>query len=207
MARTPAIERKSVTVHGIAMAYLEAGAGDPIVFLHGNPTSSHLWRNVIPHLAESGRCVAPDLIGMGDSGKLADSGPGRYRLVEHLRFLDGFLSAFAFARPVTLVVHDWGGPLGFDWARRHARAVRGIAYMETIVRAFEWSDWRAEARPRIERLRSPEGERMVLEENFFLEDMLPNALMNPLSDADLAAYRRPYLEPRRGPATDARLAA
>jgi haloalkane dehalogenase len=195
MTRTQAIERKSVIVHELAMAYLEAGAGDPIVFLHGNPTSSHLWRNVIPHLADLARCVAPYLIGMGNSDKLADSGPGRYRLVEHLRFLDGFLDAMAFERPVTLVLHDWGGPLGFDWARRHRDAVRGIAYMETIVRTFEWSDWRPEARPRIERLRSPEGERMMLEENFFLEDMLPNALIDPLSEADLAAYRRPYLEP------------
>jgi len=109
MARPPAIERKSVIVHGLAMAYLEAGAGDPIVLLQGNPTSSHLWRNVIPHLAGLARCLAPDLIGMGDSDKLADSGPGRYRLVEHRRFLDGFLDAMTFERPVTLVVHDWAG--------------------------------------------------------------------------------------------------
>jgi haloalkane dehalogenase len=121
--------KKSASVRGRRMAYVEVGRGDPIVFLHGNPTSSYLWRNVIPHLAERGRCIAPDLMGMGDSEKLPDSGPGRYRFVEHRQYLDDLLAALGVHERVTLVVHDWGSALGFDWANRHRAAVRGIAYM------------------------------------------------------------------------------
>src|SRR5437762_10848233 len=125
---------RDVQVHGARMAYIDEGSGDPIVFLHGNPTSSYLWRNIIPHVQELGRCIAPDLIGMGDSEKLSDSGPGSYTFVEHRRHLDALLEMLGVYQRVTLVVHDWGSALGFDWANRHRDAVRGIAYMEAIVK-------------------------------------------------------------------------
>ncbi len=128
-------------VLGSEMAYVEVGEGDPIVLLHGNPTSSYLWRNVLPHLQPLGRCIAPDLIGMGDSDKLPDSGPGSYRFVEHRRYLDALLEALDVRERVTLVIHDWGSALGFDWANRHREAVKGIAYMEAIVGPQDWDHW------------------------------------------------------------------
>jgi haloalkane dehalogenase len=127
-------------IEGRTMAYVEAGEGDPIVFLHGNPTSSYLWRNVIPHLAGLGHCLAPDLIGMGDSDKLPDSGPHSYTFVEHHRSLDALLNALGVRRRVTLVVHEWGSALGFDWANRHRDAVRGMAYLEALVAPTTVSD-------------------------------------------------------------------
>src|SRR5262249_7248221 len=139
-------EKRRARVLGKSMAYVEVGRGDPIVFLHGNPTSSYLWRNVIPHLEHLGRCIAPDLIGMGDSEKLEPSGPERYRFVEHRRYLDALLDELGVTAAVTLVVHDWGSALGFDWAHRHPAAVRGIAYMEAIVRPLTWSEWPEAAR-------------------------------------------------------------
>ena len=139
------------------MAYIEVGSGDPIVFLHGNPTSSYLWRNVMPHLAGLGRLIAPDLIGMGDSAKLPDSGPGRYTFAEHRRYLDALLAALAVDAGVTLVVHDWGSALGFDWANRHRDAIKGIAYMEAIVRPITWDDWPAASRGVFEGFRPAKG--------------------------------------------------
>ena len=135
------LEKNVVNVHGKAMAYVERGSGDPILFLHGNPTSSYLWRNIMPHLESQGRCLAPDLIGMGSSEKLDDSGPDRYRLVEHRHYLDGFLDALGVSERVTFVIHDWGSALGFDWANRHRDSVLGIAYMEAIVRPMTWEEW------------------------------------------------------------------
>ena len=192
------IEKKRAAIHGASMAYVEAGAGDAIVFLHGNPTSSYLWRNVIPHLESVGRCIAPDLIGMGDSDKLEPSGPDRYRFVEHRRFLDGLLDALGVVEKVVFVVHDWGAALGFDWARRHPDAVKGIAYMEGIVGPMEWDDFPDQIRPLFEALRSPAGEKMVLEENIFVEQVLPGAVLRNLSAAEMAVYRRPYMEPGEG---------
>src|SRR4030081_2948529 len=150
-------------VFGREMAYVEVGAGDPIVLLHGNPTSSYIWRNVLPHLQPRGRCIAPDLIGMGDSDKLPDSGPGSYRFVEHRRYLDALLDRLGVHERVTLVVHDWGSALGFDWANRHRAAAKGIAYMEAITQPRTWSEFRADFRSFFEALRSPAGETMVLE--------------------------------------------
>src|SRR5579859_5940764 len=158
-------EKRVVEVLGRRMAYVEVGVGDPIVFLHGNPTSSYLWRNVIPHLESLGRCLAPDLIGMGDSDKLPDSGPGSYRFVEHRRYLDALLNELGVAERVTLVVHDWGSALGFDWANRHRDAVVGIAYMEAIVRPLTWSEWPEAARRVFQGFRSLAGEDMVLDKN------------------------------------------
>jgi haloalkane dehalogenase len=181
------------------MAYVEVGQGDPIVFLHGNPTSSFLWRNVIPHLEPFGRCIAPDLIGMGDSDKLPDSGPASYRFVEQRRYLDALLETLDVRERVTLVIHDWGSGLGFDWANRHRDAVRGIAYMEAIVGPQGWDHWdNMNMRPLLEALRSEAGEAMVLQENFFIEKILPGAILRTLSTEEMTEYRRPFAEPGEG---------
>jgi haloalkane dehalogenase len=185
-------------VLGKKMAYVEAGTGDPIVFLHGNPTSSYLWRNIIPHVEPLGRCLAPDLIGMGDSDKLDGAGPGSYRFREHRRYLDALLETLGVGERVTLVVHDWGSALGFDWANRNRDAVRGVAYMEALVRPVTWDEWPAAARPVFEGFRSPAGEDMVLEKNVFLERVLPGSVLRELTDAEMEVYRRPYLEPGEG---------
>ena len=177
------------------MAYVDVGAGDSIVFLHGNPTSSYLWRNIIPHMQELGRCIAPDLIGMGDSEKLSDSGPGSYTFVEHRRYLDALLEMLGVYRRVTLVVHDWGSALGFDWANRHRDAVRGIAYMEAIVKPGAWSDMQEPIRQTFQALRSPAGEQMVLEKNYFVEVLLPGAILRGLTEEEMTHYRRPFAKP------------
>src|SRR5438128_3556521 len=173
------------------MAYVEVGVGAPLVLLHGNPTSSYLWRNVIPLLQGSGRCLAPDLIGMGRSGKAAG---GAYRFADHARYLDAWFEALAL-RDVTLVVHDWGSALGFDWARRHPDRVAGLVYMEAIVRPVTWAEWPEAARKIFQTLRSPAGEEVVLQKNVFVERILPASVMRGLTEAEMAVYRRTYLEP------------
>ena len=186
-------------VLGREMAYVEVGDGDPIVLLHGNPTSSYLWRNVLPHLQSRGRCIAPDLIGMGDSDKLPDSGPGSYRFVEHRRYLDALLEALNVRDRLTFVIHDWGSALGFDWANRHPKAVKGIAYMEAIVVPQRWDHWdKFNMRPALQGLRSEAGETMVLRDNFFVEQILPKAILRTLSAEEMAQYRRPFAEPGEG---------
>jgi haloalkane dehalogenase len=192
----PAAElpKKRVQVHGRTMAYVEQGAGDPIVFLHGNPTSSYLWRNVIRHVHGLGRCIAPDLIGMGDSDKLEPSGPGRYRFVEHRHHLDGLLDALGIGGRVVIVGHDWGSALGFDWARRHEGAIRGIAYMEAIARPLAWDEWPEPIRRLFQGFRSDAGEEMVLERNLFVERVLPGSILRQLTPQEMAVYRRPYTE-------------
>jgi haloalkane dehalogenase len=184
-----------VSVNGKKMAYVESGEGDPIVLLHGNPTSSYLWRNVIPHLEGSGRCIAPDLIGMGDSEKLDAPGPGSYRFVEHREYVDGLLDALGVSSRVTFVVHDWGSALGFDWANRHRDAVKGIAYMEAIVQPLTWAQWPDAATQIFQALRSPAGEEIVLENNVFVERILPGSVLRGLTDEEMKVYRRPYTEP------------
>ena len=184
--------RKSAPVLDSHMAYVEVGVGDPIVFLHGNPTSSYLWRNVIPHLASLGRCLAPDLIGMGESGtSTSDS----YRFVDHRRYLDAWLDEVGVTRDVTLVIHDWGSALGFDWARRHPEAIRGIAYMEAIVRPLKWDEWPEAARGIFQAMRSGAGEEIVLQKNVFVERILPSAVLRKLTEEEMAEYRRRYVEP------------
>lgn len=186
-------------VLGIEMAYVEIGEGDPIVLLHGNPTSSYLWRNVLPYLQPRSRCIAPDLIGMGDSDKLPDSGPGSYRFVEQRRYLDALLEALDVHDRVTLVVHDWGSALGFDWANRHREAVKGIAYMEAIVRPQAWDHWdKMGQRSLLQALRSEAGEEMILRDNLFIEQVLPHAILRTLSAEEMAEYRRPFVEPGEG---------
>ena len=186
-------------VLGSEMAYVEVGEGDPIVLLHGNPTSSYLWRNVLPHLQPLGRCIAPDLIGMGDSDKLPNSGPGSYRFVEHRRYLDALLEALDVRERVTLVIHDWGSALGFDWANRNREAVKGIAYMEAILVPQRWDHWdKFNMRAALQGVRSEAGETMVLRDNFFVEQILPKAILRTLSAEEMAQYRQPFAEPGEG---------
>jgi haloalkane dehalogenase len=184
--------RKRVSVLDTEMAYVEAGgAGDPIVFLHGNPTSSYLWRNIIPHVAELHRCLAPDLVGMGDSGKAPG---GTYRFVDHARYLDAWFEALGLSRNVVLVVHDWGSALGFHWARRHPERMKGVAYMEAIVRPVTWQEWPEAARKVFQGMRSPGGEEMVLQKNVFVERILPASVIRGLTAEEMERYRTPYRE-------------
>ncbi len=185
-------QRRHQAVHGRSMSYIDEGDGDSILFLHGNPTSAYLWRNVIPHLLPMGRCVAPELIGMGQSDKLPDSGPDSYTFAEHRRYLDGLLEKLDLGDRVLLVVHDWGSALGFDWARRHPDRVRGIAYMEAIVCPVEWDDWPEQAQGIFQAFRSPKGDELVLERNFFVERVLPSSIIRELSTAEMDAYRTPF---------------
>jgi haloalkane dehalogenase len=184
--------KRHVSILGRRMAYVDTGAGAPIVFLHGNPTSSYLWRNVLPHLQSLGRCIAPDLIGMGASAKAPR---GSYRFIDHARYLDAWFDAVIPAGAVTLVVHDWGSALGFYWAQRHPDRVLGIAYMEAIVRPFTWNEWPEAGRKIFQAMRSPAGEEIVLEKNVFVERLLPASVLRRLSEEEMAVYRRPYLVP------------
>ncbi len=194
-------------VLGREMAFVEVGRGDPIVLLHGNPTSSYLWRNVLPHLQPLGRCIAPDLIGMGDFDKLPDSGPGSYRFVEHRRYLDALLEALDVRERITFVVHDWGSALGFDWANRHREAVKGIAFMEAIVAPQGRDHWdKIGMRPALEALRSEAGEAMVLQNNYFIEEILPNAILRKLSDAGDGGISTALRRAWRGATADADVA-
>ncbi len=184
--------KQHATVLGKKMAYVEMGEGDPIVFLHGNPTSSYLWRNVMPHLKDLGRCIAPDLIGMGDSEKLDNPGPDSYRFVEHRKYLDALLEELGVTKNVVLVIHDWGSALGFDWANRHRDAMQGIVYMEGIVRPVTWDEWPDAATEIFKGFRSHAGEEMVLQKNVFVEAVLPGSVLRGLSDDEMAVYRRPF---------------
>jgi len=188
-------EKKTIEVNGKKMAYVEAGSGDPIVFQHGNPTSSYLWRNIMPHLADQGRCIAVDLIGMGDSDKLDHSGPGSYRYVEHREFLFAAWEALGVRDRVTLVIHDWGSALGFDWACQHPDSVLGIAYMEAIVRPMTWDNWPESAKGVFQGFRSDNGEAMVLDKNIFVERVLPASVLRELTAEEMTVYRRPFLTP------------
>ncbi len=189
------LTKKSVDVLGSRMAYHERGAGAPVVLLHGNPTSSYLWRDVIPELEGHGRLIAPDLIGMGDSAKLPDPGPDTYRFTTHRRYLAAFIDAvIGVSEPITFVVHDWGSALGFDWASYHRDRVRGIAYMEAIVRPVaDWEEWSAAATPIFQGFRSDKGENMILDRNMFVERVLPGSVLRKLTEAEMAEYRKPYL--------------
>jgi haloalkane dehalogenase len=186
--------KKTVTVKGKTMSYVEMGEGDPIVFLHGNPTSSYLWRNIMPHLKGLGRCIAPDLIGMGDSEKLDNPGPDSYTFAQHREYLDGVLDALGVTGNVVLVIHDWGSALGFDWANRHRDAVQGIVYMEGIVKPMTWDEWPDAATAVFQGFRSPAGEEMVLEKNVFVETVLPGSIIRALTEDEMAVYRRPFAE-------------
>ncbi len=193
MSEAP-LPKQTVDVRGRRMAYHARGEGRPILFLHGNPTSSYLWRDVIPELEGHGRLIAPDLIGMGDSDKLPNPQPDTYRFTTHRDFLDGFIDAvIGDSEQVVLVVHDWGSALGFDWANRHRDRVRGIAYMEAIVRPIAgWEEWSPSATPVFQGFRSDKGEQMILDRNLFVERVLPGSALRKLSDAEMAEYRKPF---------------
>ena len=195
MIRSDELPKNTINVNGKRMAYAEMGSGKPIVFLHGNPTSSYLWRNIIPHVTTLGRCIAPDLIGMGDSEKLDNSGPNSYRFVEHRKYLDELLDRLEINSNITFVLHDWGSALGFDWANRNPESIKGIVYMEAIVCPLSWTDWNQEARPIFEGFRSPAGEVMALEKNIFVERVLPGSILRELKETEMAVYRRPFSKP------------
>ena len=194
---------RDVQVHGARMAYIDEGSGDPIVFLHSNPTSSYLWRNVIPHVRSVGRCIAPDLIGMGRSDK-PDIG---YRFVDHALYIDGFLEALGLDR-ITFVVHDWGSALGFDWAMRHESRVRGLAFMEAILGPVpSWEQFTPQGREIFKKLRTPGvGETMVLDHNMFVEQLLPGSVVRSLSPAEMQHLSRAVRRAHRAQA-DAGVAA
>lgn len=185
-----------IQVLGKTIAYREMGDGDPIVLLHGNPTSSYLWRDVMPALAPLGRVIAPDLIGHGDSDKLpASEGDDRYSFATSYRYLEGLLQALGITEKVTLVIHDWGSALGFHWAQKHPDAVRGIAYMEAVVMPLPtWDDWPEKARGIFQGFRSPKGEDLILNRNLFIEAVLPSSIMRPLTDEEMATYRAPFAD-------------
>jgi len=189
-------DKKLQDVNGKRIAYIDEGSGSPIVLLHGNPTSSYLWRNVIPELTGRGRVIAPDLIGHGDSEKLpASDGPERYTFQVAYDYVDGLLEAIGADADVTLVLHDWGTALGFHWAQRHPQAVRGIAYMEGIVSPVEWEDWPEAARGVFQGFRSAKGEELCLERNMFVEAVLPSAVLRELGEEEMAHYRAPFATP------------
>ena len=187
--------KKKIKILDHTLSFVDEGAGDPIVLLHGNPTSSYLWRNIIPHPTGLGRCVAPDLIEMGDSDKLKNSGPDSYSFIEHRKYLDALLEEIGVTDNVTFVIHDWGSALGFDWAYRHPNKVKGIAYMEAILIHYAWSDWPEDASKIFQGFRSPAGEEMILEKNYFVELVLPNSVIRKLTPAEMDVYRRPFLNP------------
>lgn len=181
------------------MAYIDEGQGDPILFLHGNPTSSYLWRNVIPHVAKQGRIIAPDLIGMGDSDKIEASGPDRYTFTEHRNFLNQLIDHLIGPdEKVTLVIHDWGSALGFDWANRNRDRVKGICYMEAIVAPLSWTNWPEASRSVFKALRSDKGYEMVLQRNLFIEKILPGSILRELTAEEMEEYRRPFSLPGEG---------
>ena len=184
--------RKRLRVGDAELAYVDQGSGEPIVFLHGNPTSSYLWRNVIPHVQHLGRCIAPDLIGMGESDKLPDAGPGAYSFATHAAYLEGFLEGVGLDGPLTFVLHDWGSALGFDWAERHRDRVRGIAFTEAIVTPVTWDDWPADARKIFRLMRGDAGEAAVLDNNVFVERILPASVARGLTPAAHDRYRAPF---------------
>lgn len=184
-------ESKFVDVLGSQMHYVEGGQGDPVLFLHGNPTSSYLWRNVMPHLDPAARVIAPDLIGMGRS----DKPELEYRLVDHVRYVEGFIEALGLRR-LTLVVHDWGSAVGFHYARRHEANVKGVAFMEAIVRSMTWDEWPHTVRPLFQSFRTPEvGWDLVVNKNVFVEQVLPGAIQRKLTDEEMNHYREPFIDP------------
>jgi haloalkane dehalogenase len=189
------LAKQTVDVLGARMAYHERGEGPPVLFLHGNPTSSYLWRDVIPELEGRGRLIAPDLIGMGDSAKLPNPGPDTYRFTTHQTYLATFIDALIGpTQSVVLVVHDWGSALGFDWANRHRDRVRGIAYMEGIVLPIaSWDEWSAAATPIFQGFRSDKGEAMILDRNMFVERVLPGSILRKLTETEMTEYRRPFV--------------
>ena len=191
--KRPYAEKKKITINKKTMSYIDEGEGDAIIFQHGNPTSSYLWRNIMPHLEGQGRLIACDLIGMGDSEKLSDSGQDSYSYFEQRDFLFELIEKLNVGNNVIFVIHDWGSALGFDWSYQNKERVQGIAYMEAIVRPVSWDEWPENATRVFQGFRSDAGESMVLEKNIFIERVLPSTIMRELTDAEMDEYRRPFL--------------
>ena len=188
-----ASNKKRISINGKHLAYTESGSGDPIVFLHGNPTSSYLWRNITPYLESQGRCVCIDLIGMGDSDKLDNPDENSYRFEEHYHYINTAIESLTNGENITFVLHDWGSALGFNWCYHNPESVKGIAYMEAIVKELTWEDWRDEAKGIFQGFRSDAGESLVLEKNYFVERVLPGSIIRKLSDEEMEEYRRPFI--------------
>jgi len=185
--------RNVTLVDGVPIQYIETGPkdADPVVFLHGNPTSSYLWRNIIPHISGSHRCLAPDLVGMGASSRPAN---GQFTFSNHSQYLDGWFTNLG-VNNASLVLHDWGSALGFHWAHRNQDKVAALIYMEALVRPLKWEDWPKNAQSIFQAMRSDSGEELVLQKNVFVERILPASVLRELTNEEMAAYREPFLEP------------
>ena len=189
------LKKQKISINNKNIAYVESGSGDPIIFLHGNPTSSYLWRNITPHLESQGRCICIDLIGMGDSDKLDNPDENSYQFEEHYHYVNAAIESLTNGENITFVIHDWGSALGFNWCYHNPDSVKGIAYMEAIVKEMTWEDWRDEAKGIFQGFRSDAGESLVLEKNYFVERVLPGSIIRRLSDEEIEEYRRPFINP------------
>ena len=189
------MHKKKVLIGDKHIAYIEKGSGEPIVFLHGNPTSSYLWRNITPYLETAGRCISIDLIGMGDSEKLDDPDTNSYRFEEHFFYIEQAIRKLTDGQKITLVLHDWGSALGFNWSYKYPELVKGIAYMEAIVKELSWDEWNDESKGIFQGFRSDVGEHLVLEKNYFIEKVLFGSIIRTLNDEEKKEYRRPFIEP------------
>ena len=189
------LKKQKISINNKNIAYAESGSGDPIIFLHGNPTSSYLWRNITPHLESQGRCICIDLIGMGDSDKLDNPDENSYQFEEHYHYVNAAIESLTNGENTTFVIHDWGSALGFNWCYHNPDSVKGIAYMEAIVKEMTWEDWRDEAKGIFQGFRSDAGESLVLEKNYFVERVLPGSILRRLRDEEIEEYRRPFLNP------------
>ena len=187
-------DKSSVNIDGQKLAYIDVGEGTPIVMLHGNPTSSFLWRNIIPHLNDLGRVIVPDLIGHGDSDKLPVSmGPDRYTFENTFKYIDKLLNELEINQDITLILHDWGSALGFYWAMKNPEKIKAICYMEAIVSPINWSDWPEQARGIFKGFRSAKGEDLILKRNMFIEAVLPSSIIRKLTKDEMDEYRKPFL--------------
>ena len=189
------LKKQKISINNKNIAYAESGSGDPIIFLHGNPTSSYLWRNITPHLESQGRCICIDLIGMGDSDKLDNPDENSYQFEEHYHYVNAAIESLTNGENTTFVIHDWGSALGFNWCYHNPDSVKGIAYMEAIVKEMTWEDWGDEAKGIFQGFRSDAGESLVLEKNYFVERVLPGSIIRRLNDEEIEEYRRPFLNP------------
>ena len=186
---------KKINVNGKKIAYDQTGHGSPIIFLHGNPTSSYLWRNIVPHLESFATCYVFDLIGMGESDKLDNPGPDSYGFEEHFEYLENAINQVVSGDKITLVLHDWGSALGFHWAFKNQDRMKGIAYMEGIVKELKWEEWNEQSRGLFQAMRSDAGEELILKKNIFIEKILTGSIMRDLSDEELDRYREPFNKP------------
>ena len=187
------LTKKKILVDNKNIAYVDSGHGDPIIFLHGIPTSSYLWRNITPYLESQGRCISIDLIGMGDSDKLDNPDENSYRFEEHYHYVDAAIQSLTDGENISFVIHDWGSALGFNWCHNNPESVKGIAYMEAIVKEMTWDDWDKNAKSIFQGFRSDAGEDLVLEKNYFIEKVLPGSIIRTLDADEMNEYRRPFL--------------